>query len=168
MADVARLPPDPGDRDDAEPAGETIVNSRYRVAGAVAAATLTVTALGGCGTSNRDWIADKYSRTGPDTYRASKAPQAVSSEISRKFRPIDTVNSMGTRGAAGGIFMRYPKLVVGILPNGSGSRITLDSPRRGYSRYGTHVAGVWRSPGSNGWTSSGAASFRGGGPGSGK
>ncbi|MEU8800278.1 DUF4247 domain-containing protein [Spirillospora sp. NPDC048819] len=144
------------------------MNSRHRMIGGVLAAVLIVPALGGCGTSNREWIADKYTRTGSDTYRSSKAPQAVASEISRKFKPIDRVSDLSTRGSAGGIFLQYPKLVVGVLPSGSGSRITVDSPRRGYSRYHSHVGGIWRSPGSNGWTSSGVASFRGGGPGSGK
>ncbi|MGI5203919.1 DUF4247 domain-containing protein [Spirillospora sp. CA-108201] len=144
------------------------MNSRYRVAGAVVAAALTATALGGCGKSQSSWIADKYSRTGPDTYQSPKAPQKVASEIGRKFRPIDRVDDLATMGANGGIFMRYPKLVVGVLPNGTGSRITVDGARRGYGRHYSHVSGLWSSPGSNGWTSRGAASFRGGGPGSGK
>jgi hypothetical protein len=138
------------------------------VAGAVTAAALTVAALGGCGTSQKSWIADKYTRVGSDTYRSGKPPQTVASEISRKFKPIDQVNDMATMGRNGGIFMRYPKLVVGVLPDGTGSRITVDGPRRGYSRHYSHVSGRWSSPGSNGWTSRGAASFRGGGPGSGK
>ena len=136
--------------------------------GGVLAAVLAVLMLGGCGTSARGWIADRYTRIGVDTYRSPKAPQAVASEISRKYRPIDQVNSLATWGPAGGIFLRYPKLVVGILPDGTGSRITVDDPRRGYYRYQSHVSGFWTSPGSNGWTSSGAASYRGGGPGSGK
>ncbi|WP_243712941.1 DUF4247 domain-containing protein [Actinomadura sp. 6K520] len=144
------------------------MNSRRRMLGGVLAAVLVVPALGACGTSNRDWIADKYTRAGHDTYRSPKAPQAVASEIGRKFKPIDRVDSLATRGAAGGIFLQYPKLVVGVLPDGAGSRITVDNPRRGYDRYHSHIGGVWLRPGSNGWTSGGAASFRGGGPGSGK
>jgi hypothetical protein len=144
------------------------VNNRYRVAGAVAAAAVAAAALGGCGQSQSSWIADKYTRDGAGAYRSPKAPQTVASEIGRKFKPIDRVDDMATRGPNGGIFMRYPKLVVGVLPNGTGSRITVDSPRGGYSRHYSHVAGRWSSPGSNGWTSRGAASFRGGGPGSGK
>ncbi|SNR52091.1 DUF4247 domain-containing protein [Actinomadura mexicana] len=144
------------------------MNSRYRVAGAVVAATLTATALGGCGKSQSSWIAGKYTKIGADTYRSPKAPRTVASEIGRKFKPIDRVDDMVTMGANGGIFMRYPKLVVGVLPNGTGSRITVDGARRGYSRHYSHVSGRWSSPGSNGWTSRGAASFRGGGPGSGK
>ncbi|MES9538178.1 DUF4247 domain-containing protein [Actinomadura sp. NPDC000600] len=148
--------------------GRNQVNNRYRVAGAVVAATLTATALSGCGQSQSSWIADKYSRDGVGAYRSPKPPRTVASEIGRKFKPIDRVDDMATRGPNGGIFMRYPKLVVGVLPNGTGSRITVDNPRSGYSRHYTHVAGRWSSPGSNGWTSRGAASFRGGGPGSGK
>ena len=144
------------------------MRSGHRVAGAVAAAALTTVALGGCGNAQASWIGDKYTKAGRDTYRSPKAPQSVASEISRKFRPIDRVDDTLTRGAAGGIFLRYPKLVVGVLPNGPGSRITVDKPRSGYNRYYSHVGGRWSSPGSNGWNSRGAASFRGGGPGSGK
>ncbi|TQM67708.1 uncharacterized protein DUF4247 [Actinomadura hallensis] len=144
------------------------MNSRHRLIGGALAAVLMVPALGACGNAQRNWISDRYSKVGSDTYRSPKAPPVVATEIGRKFRPIDRVDSMATRGPAGGIFLRYPKLVVGVLPDGTGSRITVDSPRRGYSRYYSHVGGVWMRPGSNGWTSSGAASFRGGGPGSGK
>ncbi|MFB4310634.1 DUF4247 domain-containing protein [Actinomadura sp. GTD37] len=144
------------------------MNSGHRVAGAVAAAALTTVALGGCGQSQSSWIGDKYTKTGSGAYRSPKAPQTVASEIGRKFKPIDRVDDMAVKGAAGGIFLRYPKLVVGVLPNGAGSRITVDRPRGGYNRYYSHVGGRWSSPGSNGWNSRGAASFRGGGPGSGK
>ncbi|WP_233526067.1 DUF4247 domain-containing protein [Actinomadura spongiicola] len=145
------------------------MNSRHRMIGAGCAAALTVLALGGCGgTSQESWIGDKYKKAGTDTYRSPKAPQTVATEINKKFRAIDRVDSLATRGAAGGIFLRYPKLVVGVLPNGPGSQITLSTPRRGYDRYYSHVSGYWARPGSNGWTSGGAANFRGGGPGSGK
>lgn len=144
------------------------MNSRHRAIGGASAAVLAALALGGCGTSQSSWIADKYSKTGRDTYRSPKAPPLVASEINKKFKSIDRVDDLATRGAAGGIFLRYPKLVVGVLPNGTGSRITVDKPRGGYNRYYSHVSGRWSSPGSNGWTSRGAASFRGGGPGSGK
>ncbi len=144
------------------------MNSRYRTAGAVAAAAVAAVALTGCGQSQSSWIGDKYSRVSADTYRSPKAPQSVAGEISRKFKPLDRVDDTVVKGAAGGIFLRYPKLVVGVLPNGAGSRITVDKPRRGYNRYSSHVGGHWASPGSNGWNSRGAASFRGGGPGSGK
>jgi hypothetical protein len=136
--------------------------------GGACAAALAVLALGGCGTSKESWIADKYSKTGNGAYRSSKAPPVVASEINKKFKAIDRVDDLATRGAAGGIFLRYPKLVVGVLPNGTGSQITLSTPSSGYNRYYSHVSGRWARPGSNGWTSGGTASFRGGGPGSGK
>ncbi|TYB46624.1 DUF4247 domain-containing protein [Actinomadura chibensis] len=144
------------------------MNSRHRMIGGAAAAALTVLALGGCGQSQSSWIADKYTRAGVDTYRSPKSPPIVAGEINRKFKSIDRVDDLALRGSAGGIFLRYPKLVVGVLPDGTGSRITVDRPRGGYNRYYSHVSGRWASPGTNGWTSGGVASFRGGGPGSGK
>lgn len=138
------------------------------MAGAVAAAALTTVALGGCGQSTQSWIRDRYTPMGAGAYRSANAPGTVASEISRKFKPIDRVDDLAAKGAAGGVFLRYPKLVVGVLPNGAGSRITVDGPRSGYNRYYSHIGGYWASPGSNGWNSRGAASFRGGGPGSGK
>ncbi|MFI0483738.1 DUF4247 domain-containing protein [Actinomadura sp. 9N215] len=144
------------------------MNSRHRMIGGVCAVLLTVLALGGCGsTSKESWIKGKYKKSGTD-YRSPKAPPAVATEINKKFKAIDRVDSMATRGAAGGIFLRYPKLVVGVLPSGTGSQITLSSPSLGYNRYYSHVSGFWARPGSGGWTNGGAASFRGGGPGSGK
>ncbi|GAA4066463.1 DUF4247 domain-containing protein [Actinomadura miaoliensis] len=116
----------------------------------------------------RGFIADRYTRLYTDTYRSPKPPQAVAREINAKHKAIDRVDDMTALGRDGGIFLRYPKLVVGVLPDGSGSRITVDDARAGYSRYHSHVGSHWSSPGSNGWTSSGSASFRGGGPGSGK
>ncbi|WP_230421085.1 DUF4247 domain-containing protein [Actinomadura soli] len=145
------------------------MNSRHRMIGGACAALVTVLALGGCGsTSKESWIGDKYKKMGAGTYRSPKAPPAVATEINKKFRSIDRVDDLATMGAAGGIFLRYPQLVVGVLPNGTGSRITVDKPRSGYNRYYSHVSGRWASPGSHGWTSAGVASFRGGGPGSGK
>ncbi|TDD76681.1 DUF4247 domain-containing protein [Actinomadura darangshiensis] len=136
--------------------------------GAVVAAVVTATALSGCGQSQKSWLGDKYTKMGSGQFRSPKPPQTVAGEIGRKFKPIDRVSGMTTVGSGGGIFLRYPKLVVGVLPNGPGSRITLDNARSGYNRYHSYVGNRWSRPGSGGWTSSGAASFRGGGPGSGK
>ncbi|WP_030172876.1 DUF4247 domain-containing protein [Spirillospora albida] len=116
--------------------------------------------------SPENWIGKKYKKVSAGTYHSGKAPKAVAAEIGRKHKPIDTVDSLGRSG--GGLFLRYPDLVVGVLPDGTGSRITVDDPDSGYRRYHSHVGVLWIAPGSHGWTSGGAASFRGGGPGSGK
>jgi hypothetical protein len=147
------------------------VNRKYWVIGSVSAAVVVVIVL--VAVALRDgspdkWIADKYSRAAAGAYRSPKSPRAVAGEISRKFKPIDRVDDLTSLGSRGGVFLRYPKLVVGVLPDGTGSRITVDRPSSGYSRYHSHVSRYWSSPGSDGWTSSGAASFRGGGSGSGK
>ncbi|QXJ24520.1 DUF4247 domain-containing protein [Actinomadura graeca] len=137
------------------------------ISAAVIAAIVLVAVLKDDG-SPQKWISKKYSRIGVDTYRSPKAPAAVAAEIDKKHKAIDRVDDLVALGALGGIFMRYPKLVVGVLPDGTGSRITVDTPSGGYGRYHSHVGGRWSSPGTNGWNSSGIASFRGGGPGSGK
>jgi hypothetical protein len=144
------------------------MNSTHRAAAGGAAAVLLAVTLGGCGDSQQSWIGKKYHKIGYNTFQSSQPPRTVASAINRKFKAIDQVDDLATLGSQGGVFLRYPKLVVGVLPDGAGSRITVDKPRRGYNRYYSHVGGRWASPGSNGWTSSGAASFRGGGPGSGK
>ncbi|GLZ09890.1 hypothetical protein Acsp04_01260 [Actinomadura sp. NBRC 104425] len=137
------------------------------VAAAVVALIVLIAVLARDG-GPRGFIADRYTLVAADTYRSPKPPQTVANEITAKHKAIDRVDDLATLGRNGGIFLRYPKLVVGVLPDGTGSRITVDSPGTGYSRYHSHVSGHWSSPSSNGWTSSGGASFRGGGPGSGK
>ncbi|TDD95679.1 DUF4247 domain-containing protein [Actinomadura rubrisoli] len=138
------------------------------VSAAVIAAVVLVAVLKDGDGSPSKWISKKYSRVSSGVYRSPKPPQAVAKEINKKHKAIDRVDDLAAMGAGGGVFLRYPKLVVGVLPDGSGSRITVDTPSGGYSRYHSHVGGRWSSPGSNGWNSSGIASFRGGGPGSGK
>lgn len=115
------------------------------------------------------WIAKRYHRVTSGVYTSPKPPQRVSAEITKKFKAINRVDDLATLGpGAGGIFLQYPKTMVGVLAQGTGSRITVDVPSSGYNRYHSHVGGHWSSPGSNGWNSNGMASFRGGGPGSGK
>ncbi|MUN39811.1 DUF4247 domain-containing protein [Actinomadura litoris] len=148
------------------------MNRKYWVIGgisaAVVAAIVLVATLRHGGGSPQKWIAKKYSQTGVGTYRSPKPPPAVAAEINKKHKAIDRVDDLARLGPQGGIFMRYPKLVVGVLPDGTGSRITVDTPSSGYGRYHSHVGGYWASPGTNGWNSRGVGSFRGGGPGSGK
>lgn len=161
---------------------------RHYVIGAVAVAVIAVIVLVVVlvrGDDSPDkWVSKKYRKVAAGTFRSSKPPRAVAGEITKKFHAIDRVDALGfgdapaggtggtggTSGAApgGGIFLQYPKTVIGVLPDGRGSRITVDRPSSGYSRYHSYVGGRWSAPGGNGWNSNGRASFRGGGPGSGK
>ncbi|GAA2420691.1 hypothetical protein GCM10010191_34990 [Actinomadura vinacea] len=122
----------------------------------VLGAVVLVIALFAGRTSPRGWIPGKYERVAADTYRSPKAPLAVAREIVRKYETDERVYSPS------GVFLRYHDAVVGILPDGTGSRITLDTPDRGYARYHSYVGGSWGGPGGR------AGSFRGGGPGEGK
>ncbi|MFD0900710.1 DUF4247 domain-containing protein [Actinomadura sediminis] len=147
------------------------MNRKYWTIGAVSVSIVAVIVLVSVLSRDKNpdrWIADKYKRVSNDTYRSPKKPADVAREIRKELKPIDRVNDMATLGNRGGIFLRYPKHVVAVLPFGAGSRITVDSARSGYSRYHSHVGGHWSTPGSNGWNNRGSASFRGGGPGSGK
>ena len=147
------------------------MNRKNWTIGAVAVSIVAVIVLISVVSKDKNpqkYISSKYKRVSSDTYRSSKKPAVVAGEIRKELKPIDRVNDMASLGNRGGVFLRYPKHVVAVLPYGTGSRITVDSSRRGYSRYHTHVGGHWSTPGSNGWNSRGSASFRGGGPGSGK
>ena len=53
------------------------MNSRHRLIGGALAAVLMVPALGACGNAQRNWISDRYSKVGSDTYRSPKAPPVV-------------------------------------------------------------------------------------------
>ncbi|MFC6878382.1 MULTISPECIES: DUF4247 domain-containing protein [Actinomadura] len=165
------------------------------VAVAVIAVIVLVVVLVNGDDSPDEWVSEKYRKVAAGTFHASKPPRAVAGEITKKFHAIDRVDALGfgdapaggtggtggtvpgtggtggtVPGAApgGGIFLQYPKTVIGVLPDGPGSRITVDRPSSGYSRYHSYVGGRWSAPGRDGWNSNGRASFRGGGPGSGK
>jgi hypothetical protein len=107
-------------------------------------------------TSPRGWIPEQYTRVAPGTYRSASPPLNVASTLVNRFETKDRVYTPG------GVFLRYHDAVVGILPNGRGSRITVDDPDRGYARYHSSVGASWGGPGGR------ASSFRGGGPGEGK
>lgn len=147
------------------------MNKKYWTIGAISVSIVAVIVLIAILSRDKDpedWIAKKYKKVSSDTYKSTKKPQNVAREIRKELKPIDRVNDMATLGTRGGIFMRYEKHVVAVLPYLGGSRITVDSARNGYSRYHSHVGGHWSTPGSNGWNNRGSASFRGGGPGFGK
>lgn len=107
-------------------------------------------------TSPRGWINSHYTRTAAGTYRAQGTPLRVARDISRKFKPSDRAYDPS------GVFLRYPGLVVAVLPDGRGSRVLVDNADRGYRRHYTYIGGRWGGPGGRG------SIFRGGGPGAGK
>lgn len=119
-------------------------------------AVVLLIALFGGKTSPRGHIMKNYKKVSSGTYQSSKTPLRVSREIVGKYRTKDRVYTPS------GVFLRYHNVVVGILPEGRGSRITLDRPARGYARYHSYVGGTW------GGTGGRSSSFRGGGPGEGK
>jgi hypothetical protein len=106
--------------------------------------------------SPKSWIAGKYTKVGANSYRSSASPARVAGEITRKFKPSDRVYDPA------GVFLRYPKVAVAVLPDGRGSRISIDTPDRMYRTHYGYVGGRWGGVGGR------ASSFRGGGPGSGK
>lgn len=118
-------------------------------------ALILVLALFAGRVSPRDHIDDRYRKVSDGTYASQKPPLTVASEIVREHRTDERVYTPN------GIYLRYHDVVVGILPDGRGSRITLDTPERGYARYHSSVGGSWGGPGGR------ASSFRGGGPGGG-
>ncbi|MFC5749461.1 DUF4247 domain-containing protein [Actinomadura rugatobispora] len=145
--------------EDAAPAGSGGRGMKAPVIGSLVLAGLgaivLLIALFAGRTSPRGWIPDTYTRVADDTYASQRPPLTVSREILRRFETDERVYTPN------GVFLRYHNAVVGILPDGRGSRITLDTPDRGYARYHSSVGGHWGGPGGR------ASSFRGGGPGEG-
>ncbi|POM25013.1 hypothetical protein BTM25_36540 [Actinomadura rubteroloni] len=117
---------------------------------------VTLIALLAGGSSAQSFIKSHYSRIGVGTYRSPYPPAVVARQIVKKKKPYDRAYDPS------GIFLRYRSEVVGILPDGRGSRITVEDPDRGYRHYHSYVGGRWG--GYHGHIST----FRGGGPGSGK
>jgi hypothetical protein len=123
---------------------------------AVGAGVLAVSLISS-NASPRGWISSHYARTGTaDVFRADRAPSLVAGAISREFKPLDRAYDPA------GAFLRYPTVMVAVLPDGRGSRIELMPVDRGYRHYHSYVGGRWGGVGGR------ASSFRGGGPGSGK
>jgi hypothetical protein len=122
---------------------------------ALLAVVVAVVVVVAGGNSPRGWIADTFPRIAKGTYRSTQPPAATAARILARYRTSERVDSSGN------VFLRYDDDLVGILPDGSGSQITVDDRERGYDRYRHHVSHVWVNSG-------GGSSFRGGGPGSGK
>ncbi|MFI0411018.1 DUF4247 domain-containing protein [Actinomadura sp. 3N508] len=107
------------------------------------------------GVSPRGHITSHYRKVSSDTYRSPDTPLKVAEDIVWKHKTDERIYTPT------GIYLRYPGVIVGILPDGRGSRITVDDPDRGYARYHSTVSGSWGGPGGK------VSSFRGGGPGGG-
>ena len=123
--------------------------------------------LVGCGldASVRNYVQDNYrfereerTREGRSlVYRSDQPPTRTAADIAGARTPADR------RNTASGVFLRYSKDFVGVVPDGrGGSRVMVDDERRGYSHFYPYVGGYW------GTYSGPGESFRGGGPGGGK
>ena len=137
---------------------------RRRSAPMLAVATML---LVGCGldASVRNYVQDNYRFEGEErsregrslVYRSDQPPTRTAADIAAARTPADR------RNTASGIFLRYSKDFVGVVPDGrGGSRVMVDDERRGYSHFYPYVGGFW------GTYSGPGESFRGGGPGGGK
>lgn len=131
-----------------------------KYAGGAIATLLGVVVLAGAlisgNTSPRGWIAAHYTRAGTGVYRSGTPPLAVAGAITRRFTPADRAHDPA------GVFLRYPGVIVAVLPDGRGSRILVDDEDRGYRRHYAYIGNRWGGPGGR------ASLFRGGGPGEGK
>lgn len=120
--------------------------------------------LSGCGVggSARDYVRDNYPREGsgnerPIAYRSDKPPTQTAADIANARKPADR------RTTASGVFLRYQKDMIGVVPDGrGGSRVLVDDERHGYGFFFPYVGGFW------GRASGRSEGFRGGGPGTGK
>ena len=131
------------------------------------AAVLALCVLAGCGldASVRNYVRDNYRFVREDrtaegrsvVYSSGEPPTRTAADIARARKPADR------RTTASGIFLRYSRDFVGVVPDGrGGSRIFVDDERRGYAHFYPFVGGYW------GTYSGRGESFRGGGPGGGK
>ena len=117
-----------------------------------------VLTLAGSG-SVRSYIKDNYKRAGSDRgaelYTSPKPPAKVAAEIADANTPADR------RATPEGVFLRYRSDYVGVMPQGTGSRIAVADERDGYGLFFPFVGGYW------GRASGRGEGFRGGGPGGG-
>ncbi len=117
-----------------------------------------VLTLAGSG-SVRSYVKDNYKRAGSDRgaelYTSPKPPAKVAAEIVDANTPADR------RATPEGVFLRYRSDYVGVMPQGTGSRIAVADERNGYGLFFPFVGGYW------GRASGRGEAFRGGGPGGG-
>ncbi len=137
-----------------------------RRAGTALAAGLGLLGFAGCASGSvEDAVASKYgfereerNRDGVSRiYRSNLPPTRTAADIAGRLEPGDR------RVTESGVFLRYARNFVGVVPDGrGGSRVFVDDERRGYSHFYPYVGGYWGSYSGRG------ESFRGGGPGGGK
>lgn len=90
-------------------------------------------------------------------YHSKDSVLRTAEKIASGYKPGDR------KASASGVFLRYSRHIVGVLPSKrGGSDIYLDDERTGYGHFYGYVGGTW------GTYSGRGESFRGGGPGSGK
>jgi hypothetical protein len=128
---------------------------------AAAVAALLLGATGCLSVSVPDYVADHYdprpSEGTARVFHADESPSRVAHDIADARPPAER------RVTPSGVFMRYQKDMVGVVPDpAGGSRILLTSERDGYFLFFPYVGGYW------GTYSGRGDEFRGGGPGAGK
>lgn len=131
---------------------------RHYVGGGIAAVLGTIVlaaALASGNSSPYGWISSHYTKVGDGVYRANASPLSVAGAITRRFKPSDKAYDPS------GVFLRYPKHIVAVLPVAGGSQILIDDVDRGYRRHHGYVGSRWGGSGGR------ASTFRGGGPGGG-
>ena len=90
------------------------------------------------------------------TWRCRQAPSRLASSLSKAHKPADR------RSTPQGHFLRYRNQMVGITPEGRGSKVYAANERAGYGFFLPFVGGWWGTGGGAG------EGFRGGGPAGGK
>ncbi|GAA1916921.1 hypothetical protein GCM10009716_27590 [Streptomyces sodiiphilus] len=129
--------------------------------GLLVALLMTGTLLTGCGSSGNDvprsWIAATYdSAPGYNAWTSGRPPAAVAGEIAGHRSP------RARRNSANRHYLRYRDHIVAVTPGlRGGSRIEIETYRRGHQRWHSDVGSYWPAPGRGG------SGYRGGGPGSG-
>ncbi|MEV3988523.1 DUF4247 domain-containing protein [Streptomyces sp. NPDC049837] len=130
----------------------------------ISAMLLATVALAACSSEPDDdgndvpsaWIRGEYSSSGLNYIDRTDPASKVAEEIDGNTSAVDRLSDGDKE------FLRYRDDIVAISPHssGRGSLIEIDDYRSGYHRWRTHLGSSWPDPDS--------ASFRGGGPGSGK
>ncbi|MFJ6995646.1 DUF4247 domain-containing protein [Streptomyces sp. NPDC003090] len=130
----------------------------------ITALLITAAFLAGCADEPDDdeaanpvpysWIVSEYQPNGADYVDEVDPPQPVADEIEGQSAAIERLHSDD-----GMVFLRYSDDIVAISPYQTGSLVQVDDYRSGHKRWKSRLS-KWPDPDS--------ASFRGGGPGSGK